>query len=108
MLILFLACTVGAPGPASPGSASNVEAQAMNDVAQTAGRLANKARELEAASVSAIDAEERAERLRELDTIMLEIEALNATLQSGHEGLEGRIRAAAQPESIQSTDDTRE
>ena len=39
----------------------------MAEVAETAGRLANKARELEAASVEAINAQERAARLEELE-----------------------------------------
>ena len=108
MLLLFLACTVGSPGPASPDSTSALEAQAMDEVARTAGRLANKARELETASVSALDAEQRAARLSELEAIMTEIEGLNAELQSGHEALESRIRDAAQPDGTQSTDDTRE
>ena len=80
----------------------------MTEVAETAGRLANKARELEAASVMAINAQERAARLQELELLMAEIEALNATLQAGHNGLESRVRTAAQPSQVQSTEDTRE
>ena len=41
MLLLFLACTVGSPGPAAPGSMS-AEAEAMDDVACTAGRFTTK------------------------------------------------------------------
>ena len=80
----------------------------MAEVAETAGRLANKARELEAASVEAINAQERAARLEELELLMTEIEALNATLQAGHAGLESRVRKAAQPSEDQSTEATRE
>ena len=80
----------------------------MGEVAETAGRLANKARELEAASVVAIDAEDRATRLQELEQLMAEIEALNADLQTGHDALESRVRSAAQPSQDQSTEDTRE
>jgi len=80
----------------------------MDDVARTAGRLANKARELETTGVSAIDTKERAAKLAELENIMAEIERLNASLQSEHEALESRIKDAAQPNGAQSTDDTRE
>ncbi len=103
MLLLFIACTVGTPGPATPGSVSAVEAETMDEVARAAWQLANKARELEVASVTAIDAEERAERMRELEALMTEIEALNVQLQTGHSELEARIRRSAQ-----STEDTRE
>lgn len=80
----------------------------MGDVAKTAGRLANKARELESASISAIDAHEREARIAELETIMAEIEALNAQLQSGQNALEERIRSAAVTEGAQSTEEIRE
>ncbi len=108
MLILFLACTVGSPGPAAPGSTSAIEADAMEDVARTAGRLANKARELETAGVAAIGAEEHATHLKELEDLMAEIEALNAQLQAGHESLRLRIREAAHSDDSQSTAETRE
>ena len=108
MLIFFLACTVGSPGPAAPGSTSAIEAEAMDDVARTAGRLANKARELETAGVEAIDAEERAAHLEELEGLMVEIEALNAQLQTGHDALRARIHDAARSENPQSTAETRE
>ena len=108
MLLLFLACTVGSPGPAAPGSMSAIEAEAMDDVARTAGRLANKARELETAGVEAIGAEERAAHLKELEELMAEIEALNAELQTGHDALRTRIRDAASSEDPQSTAETRE
>ncbi len=48
MFLLFaIACTIGEPGPATPGSTSARAAQTIRDIAHDAGAIANAAREIE-------------------------------------------------------------
>jgi membrane-bound ClpP family serine protease len=104
---MFIACTVGSSGPAHPGSQSATEAKAMADVAAIAGEMANRARELEAATASsrnAIDAGgNKLTEQEKINQIMDDLLQMNATLQDEHAALEQRLKLKGQ-----STDATNE
>ena len=100
MLYLLIACTVGSSGPSTPDSVSAVEAAELGEVAKQAGKIANKARELEAATTRArqavgTGADKQAEAIK-LESIMAELETLNAALQAEHSERIERIETAAQ------------
>jgi hypothetical protein len=106
MLWMLIACTVGSSGPATPESTAAIEAGAMADVAHRAETIANRSREIEAATAAAREsvaagADKRTEQVK-IEALMSEVEALNNQLQAGHTALEHRLMRA-----VQSTADTR-
>jgi hypothetical protein len=106
MLWMLIACTVGSSGPATPESTAAIEARAMADVAHQAAAMANRAREIEAATAAARKsvgdgADKRTEQAK-IEALMSEVEILNNQLQADHRALEQRLMQAAQ-----STPDTR-
>ncbi len=103
MFTLLLACTIGSSGPATPESPSALEAERLQAIADDAGMLANKARELEELSRSSIDTEDPEAAHQRLDALMSEIETLRAALEAAQSDIEARVRTQAQ-----STDETRE
>jgi len=96
MLWLLLACTVGPAEHASPESASAAESARMTNTQTLAGRLAGKSRELEAAAIASrkrmAAGSDPAAELANLETLMAEIEAMDAELRAEHEALLKRIR----------------
>ena len=100
MLWILLACTVGPSEHATDGSPSAVEAAAMSETQDIAGRLAGKARELEAASQQARTRLEAGgdpiPELNNLERLMTEIEEMETALQRAQTDRIRRIREQAQ------------
>ena len=106
MFWILFACTVGSTGPASPASSSAAESDAVGEIAHKSGALANKARELEAASQAARqriqNGADPATETQQLRVIIAELEKIEADIQADHGAMINRINRS------QSTDDTRE
>ncbi len=100
MLWILLACTVGAPDHATPGSPAATEAAALTKDQTTAGRLAGTARELESAARQArtrIEAGgDPSAELTNLNRLMSDIEEMEQALQDEHAARTVRIRSQAQ------------
>ena len=99
MLWFLLACSLGSIDP-SVTSVTAIEAEQMAETGHTAGRLAGVARELEAAAKTsqsrlAAGADPAAE-IAKLEHLMMEMEGLEATLQTEHNERLARIQAASQ------------
>lgn len=107
MFWCFLACVIGGGGPASEGSQSQQEAQAMGRIADQAGAIANAARELESMSGPArtrvAAGGDPAEEVARMKALMGRIEEMETQLQLDIEALETRLQ-----QSGQSTAATRE
>ena len=107
MLWLLLACTVGSTGPATEGSPSAQEAAEVGQIAETAGAIANAARELESLSKPARDriaaGGDPAAEVARAQMLMERITTLEAKLQADLDALETRVH-----EQAQSTAATRE
>ncbi len=100
MWMLLLACTVGAPGPATQGSPSAEAALRVQSIADKAGAVANAARELEQMSGPAREQVEAGldprEHIRKMRATMAQIEALEQALQAELDAIEASLVPAAQ------------
>ena len=100
MLLFLLACTVGPPEGATPGSVSATETERLNEAKVLAGRLAGTARELETAAQAAqarVKAGgDPAVELATLERLMADIEAMEFALQAAHDERLETISTAAQ------------
>lgn len=99
MLWFLLACSLDSVDP-SVNSVTSIEAKKVAETQHTAGRLAGVARELEAAAKTsqsrlAAGADPAAE-IAKLEHLMMEMERLEATLQTEHNERLARIQAASQ------------
>ena len=100
MWMFLLACSIGQPDPASPGSASASLAQEAEAIADKAGALANAARELEGMSAPArkqvTGGEDPSEHLKKMRQMMEQIETLERELQADIDAMEDKLSAAPQ------------
>jgi hypothetical protein len=93
-MFLLLACTIGDPGPATPGSPAAVEVENVQHVASQAAEVEALAKELEAAAAAARSAAgpDREQRIARMRALVADVEAKNAALQADAKALEERIR----------------
>ena len=107
MLWILFACSVGSTDPSSPESPHGLEAASLSQFSADAGRLANRSRDLERAAKEALDrinsGENPQDEIQQLEATLVDLEAINQSLQSGHAERQKRILNQAQ-----STEDTRE
>jgi hypothetical protein len=99
-LLVLLACEVGAPGPATPGTPAATEAAAVADIAAQAAEVQATAHEL----TSLVDESRRQvadgrstpeAEIEKMRALMARLDAQNTKLQADIEALEQRTREAA-------------
>ena len=100
MILLWLACAIDPPGPASPGSVSSEEAAAVATLAGQASEIEALAKEL----TSLIDESRRQvadgrstkeQEIAKMRELMKRIEEQNTTLQAEMTALEERVHTRA-------------
>ena len=100
LLILMLACEVGAPAPATPGTAAAAEAATVADIAEQAAAVQATAHDL----TSLVDESRRQvadgrstpeAEIEKMRLLMNRLEEQNATLQADIDALEARAREAS-------------